>query len=230
MSDIGRAFAHALDLIAGFDPDLVAILLLSLRVSLTATAIAFALGVPLGAALAIYRFRGRGALLVAVNALLGLPPVVAGLCVYLLVSRSGPLGGLGILFTPAAMILAQTLLATPIVVALVHRHVEGLWTEYGDALLADGASRPRAAATLFNIGRAGLVTAFQAAIGRAIAQQGAILIVGGNNRGYTRTMTTAITLETSKGDLPLALGLGIVLITVSLAVSASALALGGRRT
>src|SRR5687768_10994115 len=115
MSDIGRAFGHALDLIAGFDPDLVAILLLSLRVSLTATAIAFALGVPLGAALAIYRFRGRGALLVAGNALLGLPPVVAGLCVYLLVSRSGPLGGLGILFTPAAMILAQTLLATPIV-------------------------------------------------------------------------------------------------------------------
>jgi tungstate transport system permease protein len=230
MSDIGRAFGHAFGLIARFDPELVAILLLSLRVSLTASVVAFAIGAPLGAALAVYRFRGRGALLVAVNALLGLPPVVVGLGVYLLVSRSGPLGGLGILFTPAAMIVAQTILATPIVVALVHRHVEGLWADYGDVLLADGASRPRAAATLFNIGRAGLVTAFLAAFGRAIAEVGAILIVGGNIRGYTRTMTTAITLETSKGDLPLALGLGIVLVTMSLAVSAAALALGGRRT
>jgi tungstate transport system permease protein len=226
MSDIGRAFAHAFDLIAGFDPELVAIVLLSLRVSLTATLIAFALGTPLGAALAVYRFPGRGALLVLVNALLGLPPVVAGLFVYLLVSRSGPLGALGILFTPAAMIMAQTLLALPIVVALVHRHVEGLWAEYGDVLLADGASRPRAAATLFNIGRAGLLTAFLAAFGRAIAEVGAILIVGGNIRGYTRTMTTAITLETSKGDLPLALGLGVILVSLSLAVSATALALG----
>src|SRR5919206_1534555 len=130
MSDIGRAFMHAFDLIAGLDPELVAIVLLSLRVSLTATLIAFALGAPLGAALAVYRFPGRGALLVLVNALLGLPPVVAGLVVYLLVSRSGPLGALGILFTPSVMIMAQTLLALPIVVALVHRHMEGLWTEY----------------------------------------------------------------------------------------------------
>jgi tungstate transport system permease protein len=229
MNDIGRAFAHALDLIAGLDAELVAIVLLSLRVSLTATLIAFAIGAPLGAALAIYRVRGRGALLVVVNALLGLPPVVAGLLVYLLVSRSGPLGSLGILFTPAAMILAQTALATPIVVALVHRHMEGLWADYGDVLLADGASRPRAAATLFAIGRAGLVTAFLAAFGRAVAEVGAILIVGGNIRGHTRTMTTAITLETSKGDLPLALGLGIILVSLSLAVSATALSLGGRR-
>ena len=229
MNDIGRAFAHALDLIAGLDAELVAIVLLSLRVSLTATLIAFAIGAPLGAALAIYRVRGRGALLVVVNALLGLPPVVAGLLVYLLVSRSGPLGSLGILFTPAAMILAQTALATPIVVALVHRHIEGLWADYGDVLLADGASRPRAAATLFAIGRAGLVTAFLAAFGRAVAEVGAILIVGGNIRGHTRTMTTAITLETSKGDLPLALGLGIILVSLSLAVSATALSLGGRR-
>lgn len=229
MNDIGRAFAHALDLIAGLDAELVAIVLLSLRVSLTATLIALAIGAPLGAALAIYRVRGRGALLVVVNALLGLPPVVAGLLVYLLVSRSGPLGSLGILFTPAAMILAQTALATPIVVALVHRHMEGLWAEYGDVLLADGASRPRAAATLFAIGRAGLVTAFLAAFGRAVAEVGAILIVGGNIRGHTRTMTTAITLETSKGDLPLALGLGIILVSLSLAVSATALSLGGRR-
>ena len=229
MNDIGRAFAHALDLIAGLDAELIAIVLLSLRVSLTATLIAFALGAPLGAALAIYRVRGRGALLVVVNALLGLPPVVAGLLVYLLVSRSGPLGSLGILFTPAAMILAQTALATPIVVALVHRHIEGLWADYGDVLLADGASRPRAAATLFAIGRAGLVTAFLAAFGRAVAEVGAILIVGGNIRGHTRTMTTAITLETSKGDLPLALGLGIILMSLSLAVSVTALSLGGRR-
>ena len=229
MNDIGRAFAHALDLIAGLDAELVAIVLLSLRVSLTATLIALAIGAPLGAALAIYRVRGRGALLVVVNALLGLPPVVAGLLVYLLVSRSGPLGSLGILFTPAAMILAQTALATPIVVALVHRHMESLWAEYGDVLLADGASRPRAAGTLFAIGRAGLVTAFLAAFGRAVAEVGAILIVGGNIRGHTRTMTTAITLETSKGDLPLALGLGIILVSLSLAVSATALSLGGRR-
>ena len=229
MNDIGRAFAHALDLIAGLDAELVAIVLLSLRVSLSATLIAFAIGAPLGAALAIYRVPGRGALLVVVNALLGLPPVVAGLLVYLLVSRSGPLGSLGILFTPAAMILAQTALATPIVVALVHRHIEGLWADYGDVLLADGASRPRAAATLFAIGRAGLVTAFLAAFGRAVAEVGAILIVGGNIRGHTRTMTTAITLETSKGDLPLALGLGIILVSLSLAVSVTALSLGGRR-
>jgi tungstate transport system permease protein len=229
MNDIGRAFAHALDLIAGLDAELVAIVLLSLRVSLSATLIAFAIGAPLGAALAIYRVPGRGVLLVVVNALLGLPPVVAGLLVYLLVSRSGPLGSLGILFTPAAMILAQTALATPIVVALVHRHIEGLWADYGDVLLADGASRPRAAATLFAIGRAGLVTAFLAAFGRAVAEVGAILIVGGNIRGHTRTMTTAITLETSKGDLPLALGLGIILVSLSLAVSVTALSLGGRR-
>jgi tungstate transport system permease protein len=230
MSDLGRAFAHAFELIAGFDPELAGIVMLSLRVSLTATLIAFLVGAPLGAALAVCRFPGRGAVLVLVNALLGLPPVVAGLVVYLLVSRSGPLGGLGILFTPAAMIFAQALLALPIVVALVHRHMEGLWAEYGDVLRADGASRPRAVATLFNIGRAGFVTAFLAAFGRAIAEVGAILIVGGNIRGYTRTMTTAITLETTKGDLPLALGLGIILVCLSLAVSATALALGHRRS
>ncbi|HEX2727510.1 MAG TPA: ABC transporter permease [Beijerinckiaceae bacterium] len=226
MSDIGRAFVLAFDLIAGFERELVGIVLLSLKVSITAALIAFAIGAPLGAALAVYRVPGRGALVVIINALLGLPPVVVGLVVYLLVSRSGPLGGLGILFTPAAMILAQTLLSTPIVMALMHRHVEGLWAEYGDVLRADGASRPRAVATLFAIGRAGLVTAFLAAFGRAIAEVGAILIVGGNIRGYTRTMTTAITLETSKGDLPLALGLGVILVLLSLAVSATALALG----
>ncbi|HEY7386364.1 MAG TPA: ABC transporter permease [Beijerinckiaceae bacterium] len=226
MSDIGLAFALAFELIAGFDPELVGIVLVSLQVSMTAALIAFAIGGPLGAALAVYHVPGRGAVVVIINALLGLPPVVVGLVVYLLVSRSGPLGGLGILFTPSAMILAQTILSTPIVMALIHRHVEGLWAEYGDVLRADGASRPRAIATLFAIGRAGLVTAFLAAFGRAIAEVGAILIVGGNIRGYTRTMTTAIALETSKGDLPLALGLGIILVLLSLAVSTTALALG----
>jgi len=226
MSDIGRAFVLAFELIAGFDTELVGIVLLSLRVSITAALIAFAIGAPLGAALAVYRVPGRGVLVVIINALLGLPPVVVGLLVYLLVSRSGPLGGFGILFTPAAMIFAQVVLSTPIVMALMHRHIEGLWAEYGDVLRADGASRPRAVVTLFAIGRAGLVTAFLAAFGRAIAEVGAILIVGGNIRGYTRTMTTAIALETSKGDLPLALGLGIILVLLSLAVSATALALG----
>jgi tungstate transport system permease protein len=226
MSDIGLAFALAFELIAGFDPELVGIVLVSLQVSMTAALIAFAIGGPLGAALAVYHVPGRGAVVVIINALLGLPPVVVGPVVYLLVSRSGPLGGLGILFTPSAMILAQTILSTPIVMALIHRHVEGLWAEYGDVLRADGASRPRAIATLFAIGRAGLVTAFLAAFGRAIAEVGAILIVGGNIRGYTRTMTTAIALETSKGDLPLALGLGIILVLLSLAVSTTALALG----
>jgi len=226
MSDIGRAFVLAFELIAGFDTELVGIVLLSLRVSITAALIAFAIGAPLGAALAVYRIPGRGVLVVIINALLGLPPVVVGLLVYLFVSRSGPLGGFGILFTPAAMILAQVVLSTPIVMALMHRHIEGLWAEYGDVLRADGASRPRAVATLFAIGRAGLVTAFLAAFGRAIAEVGAILIVGGNIRGHTRTMTTAIALETSKGDLPLALGLGIILVLLSLAVSATALALG----
>jgi len=226
MSDIGRAFVLAFELIAGFDTELVGIVLLSLRVSITAALIAFAIGAPLGAALAVYRVPGRGVLVVIINALLGLPPVVVGLLVYLLVSRSGPLGGFGILFTPAAMIFAQVVLSTPIVMALMHRHIEGLWAEYGDVLRADGASRPRAVVTLFAIGRAGLVTAFLAAFGRAIAEVGAILIVGGNIRGHTRTMTTAIALETSKGDLPLALGLGIILVLLSLAVSATALALG----
>jgi tungstate transport system permease protein len=224
MSDIGRAFVLAFELIAGLDPELVGIVLLSLQVSITAALIAFVIGAPLGAALAVYRIPGRAGLVVLINALLGLPPVVVGLFVYLLVSRSGPLGALGILFTPAAMVLAQTVLSAPIVMALMHRHVEGLWAEYGDVLRADGASRPRAVATLFAIGRAGLVTVFLAAFGRAIAEVGAILIVGGNIRGHTRTMTTAIALETSKGDLPFALSLGIILVLLSLAVSAAALA------
>src|SRR5215207_742548 len=223
MSDLGQAFSIALALIGGFDDELIAIVFLSLRVSLTASALAFVIGAPLGIALAMYRFPGRGGFVVLANSLLGLPPVVVGLAVYLLLSRAGPFGSLGWLFTPAAMICAQTLLGIPIVVALVHRVCQTLWKQYGDSLLVSGASRLRSMPVLMNMAREGLVTAFLAAFGRAIAEVGAIIIVGGNIRGYTRTMTTAIALETSRGDLPLALGLGLILITLSLLVSAATL-------
>jgi len=226
MNDFAAAFHTAFALIGGFDPELREIVTLSLSVSLTASACAFAIGSPLGTALAIYRFPGRGALVVAANALLGLPPVVVGLAVYILLSRSGPLGAFGILFTPTAMVIAQCALGTPIVVALVHRVAVGDWRTYGDALLVDGASRLRAIAPLMLIGREGLLTAFLAAFGRAIAEVGAIIIVGGNIRGYTRTMTTAIALETSKGDLSFALALGIILIVLSMLVSGISLLVG----
>jgi tungstate transport system permease protein len=220
MNDLGEAFLAAARLVRTGDRELIEVVVLSLRVSLTATAIAAVIGAILGAALAVYRVPGRSGIIVLVNALLGLPPVVVGLFVYLMVSRSGPLGPLALLFTPAAMIAAQTLLAVPIVTALVHRVSAGRWTEFGDALRTDGASRPRAILTILSIGRAGLVTAVLAAFGRAIAEVGAILIVGGNIRGFTRTMTTTIALETSRGDLPLALGL----ILLALAVAVSSLA------
>jgi tungstate transport system permease protein len=220
MNDFSAALATAARLIAGFDPELRAIVVLSLGVSLTASACAFAVGSPLGTALAVYRFRGRGWLVVAANALLGLPPVVVGLAVYLLLSRSGPLGSFGLLFTPTAMIVAQAVLGTPIVVALAHRTAVGVWAAYGDSLLVDGASRLRALFPIMSMGREGLLTAFLAAFGRAIAEVGAIIIVGGNISGYTRTMTTAIALETSKGDLRFALALGIILIMLSMTVSA----------
>lgn len=219
MNDFGQAVRLALELVGRLDPDFVAIVLLSLRVSLTAALIAFAIGAPLGALLAAAPFPGRGAVVVVANALLGLPPVVVGLAVYLLVSRAGPLGSWGILFTPAAMVMAQAVLALPIVVALTHRTCEGLWSEYGDALVIDGASRPRSVLTLLAMARAALVTVFLAAFGRSVGEVGAIILVGGNIRGVTRTMTTAIALETSRGDLALALALGIVLIAVTLAVS-----------
>jgi len=225
MSDLGQALVIALRLIGTFDPELVGIVALSLRVSLSATAIAFLIGAPAGAFLAITRFHGRTAAIVLANALLGLPPVVMGLIVYLLLSRSGPLGGLGLLFTPPAMIIAQACLAMPIVIALVHRTSESLWSRYGDVLAVDGASSLRTIRELLFMGRSGLLTASLAAFGRAIAEVGAILIVGGNIRGSTRTMTTAIALETSKGDLPLALGLGVVLISLSVLVATVAFSL-----
>jgi tungstate transport system permease protein len=228
MNDFARSIVAAFSLIGSLDTELLSIVGLSLQVSLSASFIALVIGAPFGAWLAISRFRGRQTIIVLTNALLGLPPVVVGLALYLLLSRSGPLGPAGLLFTPAAMIIAQTLLATPIVVALVHRPATLLWAEYADLAHTDGLSRPRSIALLFALGRASLLTAFLAAFGRAIAEVGAIIIVGGNIRGYTRTMTTAIALETSKGDLPLALGLGLILLTLSVAVSTIAFLLVGR--
>ena len=204
------------------------IIFLSLRVSLSSTAAAAILGLPAGVALAIWRFPGRRLLIVSANALLGLPPVVVGLALYLLLSHSGPLGGLGLLFTPAAMAVAQAVLALPIVVALAHRAAEDLWAEYGDALMVFGASKCRAVPILLSMGRGPMVTAVLAGFGRTVSEVGAILIVGGNIAGYTRTMTTAVALETSKGNLPLALGLGLVLIGLSSFVSAAAFVLIGR--
>ena len=226
MNDFADALATAISLIGRLDAELRQIVALSLSVSLTASLCAFVIGAPLGAALAVYRFPGRSGLIVIANALLGLPPVVVGLVVYLLLSRSGPLGSFGILFTPTAMVIAQTILGIPIVVALVHRMTVDVWAAYGDALLVDGASRLRALGPVMLIGRDGLLTAFLAAFGRAIAEVGAIIIVGGNIRGYTRTMTTAIALETSKGELSFALALGIILIILSMAVSGLSLAFG----
>jgi tungstate transport system permease protein len=225
MQEIAHAFLAAVALIGSFDPELIRIVTLSLCVSLSATAIAMAVGAPLGGALAVSDFRGRQGIVIFVNALLGLPPVVVGLIVYIVLSRSGPLGFAGLLFTPAAMVIAQVILTTPIVIALTHRALVTLWSDYRDIMRVDGASMSRSIRELFIIGRTALLTAFLAAFGRAIAEVGAIIIVGGNIRGFTRTMTTTIALETSKGDLALALGLGLILISLSLVVSATAFSL-----
>jgi tungstate transport system permease protein len=228
MNDFAQSTAAAFRLIGEADSELLGIVALSVRVSLTASIVALLIGAPIGALLAITRFRGQQVIIVLTNALLGLPPVVVGLALYLVLSRSGPLGAAGLLFTPAAMMIAQTLLATPIVVALVHRPASLLWAEYGDLARIDGLSALRSIALLFALGRTSLLTAFLAAFGRAIAEVGAIMMVGGNIRGFTRTMTTAIALETSKGDLPLALGLGLILLALSVAVSTVAFLLVGR--
>jgi tungstate transport system permease protein len=222
MQDFFQAARAALALIGSLDPEIIGIVALSLSVSLSAAMIAMVIGAPLGGALAVGRFRGRQTIIVLANALLGLPPVVVGLVIYLLLSRSGPLGFAGLLFTPTAMIMAQVVLTTPIVIALVHRPTALLWLEYGDLMRVDGLSKARSIQLLFLIGRGSLLTAFLAAFGRAIAEVGAIIIVGGNIRGFTRTMTTSIALETGKGELTLALGLGIVLVLLSLMVSAGA--------
>jgi tungstate transport system permease protein len=217
LSDLWQAFSTG---------PFVQIVVLSLMVSFSATTVAAVVGLPCGAALAICRFPGRRLLTLLANAFLGLPPVVVGLALYLMLSRSGPLGALALLFTPGAMVLAQTVLATPIITALVHRAVEEPWQEYGGALRVDGAGRLRSIPILLAIARRPVLTAVLAGFGRTISEVGAVLIVGGNIAGDTRTMTTAIALETSKGDLMLALGLGFILIGISIAVSAGAFALG----
>lgn len=217
--------ADALKLLSALDPAVAGIAAMSLRVSLSATAIGCAIGVPAGALLAIAHFPGRGAVVVMLNALMGLPAVVVGLIVYLALSRSGPLGHLGLLFTPGAMIVAQTVLVTPLVAALTRQIVEDADGELGEQLRAMGLSAWRRARTLVFDVRFSLAVAILAAFGRAIAEVGAVLVVGGNIAGHTRTMTTAISLETQKGDLPLALALGIVLLALVIVVNAAAAAL-----
>ena len=225
MTEFSDAFGAAIGLVLGFDADLAEIVGLSLRVSFLAVAIATAVGLPVGAAIALYRFPGRAALLVAMNALMGLPPVVVGLIVYLTLSRAGPLGVFGLLFTPAAMIFAQMLLVTPIIAALTRQVIEDLWVEYEEQLRSLGAGPGRAVPALLWDGRYSLLTAVLAGFGRASAEVGAVMIVGGNIDHVTRVMTTAIALEVSKGDLALALGLGIVLMALSLGVNGAAFAL-----
>jgi tungstate transport system permease protein len=200
---------------------------LSIGISVAATSIAAAISLPIGAALAVFAFRGRRAIVVLINAFFGLPPVVVGLVLYLALSRSGPLGYLGLLFTPAAMIVAQTILAIPIITALVHRASERAWARYGDEFTSDGASRIQAIPQILAIIRAELLTAVLAGFGRTVSEVGAVILVGGNIRGLTRTMTTAIALQTSQGDLPLALALGAVLVGISISISATVFALAG---
>jgi tungstate transport system permease protein len=224
MDTFSQAIGAAVRLILTQDADLMSAITTSLSVSATATALACAIGAPLGAWIAMRAFRGRPMLIIVVNALLGLPSVVVGLIVYLLLSRAGPLGWLGWLFTIKGMIIAQTALTLPIVVALSHRATQTYWRDYGDALSMDGASPGRCVVTLLTMARWGMAT-----FGRAIAEVGAIMIVGGNIRDHTRTMTTAIALETSKGDLGLAMGLGIVLVALMLLVSAATFAFGQRQ-
>jgi tungstate transport system permease protein len=213
---------NAWQMIASGDATLFAIVQLSLVVSLSAVAIAALIGLPLGALLALTRFRGRAVVVVVLNAFMGLPPVVVGLAVYLLLSRSGPLGDLGILFTPLAMVIAQAILIVPIIAALSRQTIEDLWLEYRDELDAMDVGPAGRVATLLWDARLSLLTALLAGFGRAAAEVGAVMIVGGNIEGFTRTMTTAIALETSKGNLPLALGLGLVLIALVLAINAAA--------
>jgi tungstate transport system permease protein len=222
MQSVLDSLRGAVALIASGDATLASIVTLSLAVSLCAVVLATLIGMPLGAALAVARFPGRRGLVVVLNALMGLPPVVVGLIVYLLLSRAGPLGELGLLFTPQAMVIAQTILILPIIAALTRQAVEDAWREYEEQLRSLGAQGMRAALTLVWDIRFSLLTAVLAGLGRASAEVGAVMIVGGNIDGVTRVMTTTIALETSKGDLPLALSLGIVLITIVLLINAGA--------
>jgi len=222
MGAISEAAGGAFGLIVSGDPILWRIVLLSLQVSLSAAALATLAGLPIGAAIAVGRFPGRRTLVVLLNALMGLPPVVVGLVVYLLLSRAGPLGELGLLFTPPAMVIAQTVLVLPIIAALCRQAVEDAWIEYEEQLRSLGVTGLRAALTLVWDIRFSLLTAVLAGLGRASAEVGAVMIVGGNIDGVTRVMTTTIALETSKGDLTLALSLGLVLISLVIALNAGA--------
>ncbi len=219
MSDFSSALWAAFSLVIQLDSDLAEIVFLSLKVSLIAVSGAALIGMPLGAALALFRFRGRASMVVLLNALMGLPPVVVGLAVYLVLSRSGPLGVFGLLFTPTAMIIAQLILVTPIIAALTRQVIDDLWREYEEQFRSLGAGPGQRITALLWDGRFSLATAVLAGFGRASAEVGAVMIVGGNIDHVTRVMTTAIALEVSKGDLALALGLGIILITLSLAIN-----------
>ena len=219
MLDLPQAFASALRQIVALDPQLLEIIALSLKVTLTAVTIATLLGFAVGGVLAVYRFPGRGAVAALLNALMGLPPVVAGLIVYMLLSNAGPLGVLQLLYTPGAMIIAQVILITPIVAALTRQTCEDLLEEYRDQLRSLGASSAEMVTTLLWDGRYRLITAVLAGFGRAIAEVGAVMIVGGNIDHVTRTMTTAIALETSKGNIAIALALGMILLAIALVVN-----------
>jgi tungstate transport system permease protein len=222
MQDFSAAFGEAWRLMLALDPDLVEIVLLSLQVSLGAVALAALIGLPLGALLAVLRFPGRQGAIILLNALMGLPPVVVGLTVYLLLSRAGPLGSLGLLYTVEAMVIAQTILVTPIIAALARQTIEDLKSEFDEQLTVLGVGPLAAVFTLLWDGRYSLITALLAGFGRAVAEVGAVIIVGGNIDGVTRVMTTTIALETSKGDLPLALSLGFILIALVVVLNAAA--------
>jgi len=225
MFDSGSIFPLALGLVLSGDAELWSIIALSLRVSLTAVALACLIGLPLGALLAVVKFPGRNAIIALLNSFMGLPPVVVGLFVYLMLSRSGPMGVLGLLYTPAAMIIAQTILVTPLIAALARQSMADLHGEYDELFRSLGLSTRQTIAALIWDGRYSLTTAALAGFGRAIAEVGAVIIVGGNIEHVTRVMTTAIALETSKGDLALAMALGLILITLALLVNAAVLSL-----
>lgn len=227
MSTFTEGLLEAARLIIFLDSSLVEIVILSMRVTFTAVAIACLIGFPVGAMLAVFRFPGRGTLIVLINALMGLPPVVVGLAVYLMLSASGPLGPLRLLYTPAAMVIAQAILVTPIVAAITRQVVADLADEYDETLRSMKASRFDTVGTLLWDARFALVTAALAGMGRALAEVGAVMIVGGNINHATRVMTTSIALETSKGDIPLALGLGFILLFLTIAINASAFLLKG---
>jgi tungstate transport system permease protein len=227
MNAFAESVARAVQLVVGGDPELVRIVLLSLAVSASAALIATTVGLMAGAAIAVWRFPGRGAVLVVLNTLLALPSVVVGLVVYLLLSRAGPLGAFGILFTPTAMVIAQALLVTPIVAALARQPIEDAMREHGEQLRSLGAGPLQCALIIAWDERLALLTTALVAFGRAVSEVGAVMMVGGNIAGVTRVMTTAIALETSKGDLPLALALGLVLLGVVLLLNS---VVGGMRS